>query len=288
MDTGGNMFNLRVKGSQRILDHQIPIVEGGFGENKRVITAKTAAELHKMTIGDINKLINNNLKILDQDVDFIDIVEMIRSNGDLREGLNLTLRDVNKTTKHFYILSEPGYIKLVVAMRNDNETKWEVMSNFINGYFRMRSNLDKIAGKYLTTNEINQILKLADKNEYIKEYTKILVPPRGNKGKTFKAKEIIPFTGKIQKEVEEYLISSLGVPDLNHIPGIAYKGACTLVEEFYTLSEDLKNEFNSVFKNLLNLRTEVIAENQAKNVEKRKLLQEEFDMLRQVIKGYLK
>ena len=37
---------LRVNGTQKFMGIDIPVVEGGFGENQKVILAKTVAEIH--------------------------------------------------------------------------------------------------------------------------------------------------------------------------------------------------------------------------------------------------
>lgn len=52
------MKELQIKGTQNFLGVNIPIIEGGFGENQKVILAKTVAEIHEITVKDINKLIN--------------------------------------------------------------------------------------------------------------------------------------------------------------------------------------------------------------------------------------
>ena len=147
--------------------------------------------------------------------------------------MDLKSTEVNKNTKYIYILSERGYMKLVAAISNNNDTKWDVMKSFADKYFKMKTYLDEIAGKLLSKNEVNDILKFTRQNLYIKDYTKILIPPRGKKGKDFKEKEISIFIGKINSDVERYLITNLGVPDLDHIPAIAYQCASYLIKECY-------------------------------------------------------
>lgn len=42
------MKNLTVKGSQKFMGKEIPVVAGGFGENAKCISDKTVAEIHSM------------------------------------------------------------------------------------------------------------------------------------------------------------------------------------------------------------------------------------------------
>lgn len=53
----GQMFNN--------LGFNIPVIEGGFGENQKVILAKTIAEIHEMELRKVNELINNNIDEFD-------------------------------------------------------------------------------------------------------------------------------------------------------------------------------------------------------------------------------
>ena len=205
------MFSINEKGKQISSAHKVPIVEYGFGEQQRILTAKIISE-HNNQTSDIDGLIYRNLD---------------------------------------------------------------------------RTNLDEIAGKLLSHNEVNTILKLTDQNLYIKDYTKILVPPRGKKGKDFKEKEINRFLGRVNSNVEKYLVFNLGVPDLEHIPSIAYKCACFLIKECYTLPPNLKVEFSELLKKLLDKRSEVIEDNQLKNISIVQGFREELQKVKQVIKGYL-
>lgn len=47
------------------LGFNIPVIEGGFGENQKVILAKTIAEIHEMELRKVNELINNNIDEFD-------------------------------------------------------------------------------------------------------------------------------------------------------------------------------------------------------------------------------
>lgn len=281
------MFNLKVNGRQYFSGHEIPIIEGGFGKQERILMAKTVAEFHNIKTADVNRLINANLDKLVENVDMINLYDHVINDKELRDKLGINSAEVIKNNKYIYALSMRGYMKLVSAMGNNNDTKWDVMKNFIDKYFKMRTYLDEIAGKPLSQVEVNEILSLTDQNPYIKEYIKILVPPRGKKGIEFKKKEISKFTGKINSDVEKYLITSLGVSDTEHIPALAYPIARRLVKECYILPENLKKEFSVLFNKLMETREEVIKDNQLKNENAVQCLKEELEKVKLVIREYL-
>ena len=54
-------MDLKVVGKSEFMGKELPIIEGGFGENLRVMTTKQVAKLHNMENGKINELINNNI-----------------------------------------------------------------------------------------------------------------------------------------------------------------------------------------------------------------------------------
>lgn len=45
------MNNIIINGTQSFMGKEIPVIEGGFGEGKKVILAKTIAEIHEMNLG---------------------------------------------------------------------------------------------------------------------------------------------------------------------------------------------------------------------------------------------
>ena len=56
---------LKINGTQKFMGIDIPIIEGGFGENQKVILAKTVAEIHGVRMNDIQDLINQNINEFD-------------------------------------------------------------------------------------------------------------------------------------------------------------------------------------------------------------------------------
>lgn len=98
------------------LGFNIPVIEGGFGENQKVILAKTIAEIHGVELSELNRMINRNIGRFNEN-------DLIGSNR----------------TQNIFVLSERGYTKLVSMMDNTNEIKWQVMDKLIDEYFAMRA-----------------------------------------------------------------------------------------------------------------------------------------------------
>ena len=59
------MNELKVNGTQKFMGIDIPIVEGGFGKDQKVILAKTIAEIHNQPLKKINQLIKDNIEEFD-------------------------------------------------------------------------------------------------------------------------------------------------------------------------------------------------------------------------------
>ena len=70
-----NMTNeIQVKGTQNFMGVEIPVIEGGFGADKKCITDKTIAEIHNMKVFHVRELIKNNIKRFKKDIDIIDLL----------------------------------------------------------------------------------------------------------------------------------------------------------------------------------------------------------------------
>ena len=128
------MKELQIKGTQSFLGFNIPIIEGGFGGNQKVILAKTVAEIHELTVKDINKLINNNIDEFEFGVDIIDL-----KTGGYKEPVlenELLTKAQWGNAKNIYLLSEQGYFALVQLMRTDKAK--EIRKQLRREYFTMR------------------------------------------------------------------------------------------------------------------------------------------------------
>lgn len=121
-----------VKGTQNFMGIEIPIVEGGFGENKKCILVNTVAEIHSARIDKINEMISNNIDEFETGVDIIDL--MANDNSlNLAKGLGFI---TNNRQKHCYLLSEQGYMLLVGFMKTEKAK--EIRKNLRREYFAMR------------------------------------------------------------------------------------------------------------------------------------------------------
>ena len=69
------MNALKVNGTQKLMGIDIPIVEGGFGKDLKVILAKTVAERHKVRMNDIQDLIKQNIDEFEIGVDLLDLCD---------------------------------------------------------------------------------------------------------------------------------------------------------------------------------------------------------------------
>ena len=128
------MNNITINGTQNFMGKEIPVIEGGFGEGKKVILAKTIAEIHEMNLGKINQLINNNIDEFEDGIDILDLKLNDTYKVSLQE-LNFSNRDIT-ISKNIYLLSEQGYMALVMLMRTEKAK--EIRKQLRREYFAMR------------------------------------------------------------------------------------------------------------------------------------------------------
>ena len=160
------MKELLVKGTQTFLGKEIKVIEGGFGENQRVVLATTVAEIHETRIDKVNELIRNNINRF-TNTDLIDLKSK-PSEGLQFEHFGFTRMQVSKA-KNIYLLSERGYTKLVAMMDNKNEKKWEVMDQLIYEYFAMRK---VIKENSLETKVMNELSEMKEEYNFFFEEVK--------------------------------------------------------------------------------------------------------------------
>lgn len=128
------MKELMVKGTQKFLGMEIPVVEGGFGEGQRVVLAKDVAEIHKQRLDKINSLINNNIDEFELGVDILDLKNSNLAEVSLLE-LGFTKQKI-ANSNNIYLLSEQGYMLLVGFMKTDKAK--EIRKQLRREYFAMR------------------------------------------------------------------------------------------------------------------------------------------------------
>ena len=129
------MKELQVKGTQNFLGFNIPVIEGGFGENQKVILAKTVAEIHGEDLKRINQIINRNRDEFEDGIDILDLkgdenFEVAICNHEL-----YTKNALNRSS-NIYLLSEQGYFTLVMLMKTDKAK--EIRKQLRREYFAMR------------------------------------------------------------------------------------------------------------------------------------------------------
>lgn len=131
------MKELKVSGKQNFMGVEIPIIEGGFGEDKRVVIEKHIAEIHNMQVKHVRESINRliNKGRLKENIDYIDL-KRVEQFGTLDLTLYYAKASLTQA-KNLFVLSERGYTKLIKAM--DDDMSWEVMDDFVDNYFDMRN-----------------------------------------------------------------------------------------------------------------------------------------------------
>lgn len=128
--------DLCVKGTMNFMGIDIPVVSGGFGEDKMCVSDKTIAEIHGQPTSEIRKTINRNIKRFKEGIDYIDLK---RSNEiTTLQQLGYAKQSITQA-EHIFLLSERGYAKLVKIM--DDDTSWDVHDKLVDDYFNMREKL---------------------------------------------------------------------------------------------------------------------------------------------------
>ena len=131
------MGEIKMIGKQNFMGIEIPVIEGGFGDNSKVILATTIAEIHGQEVKRVNEVINNNIDEFEVGIDIIDLKNSDVSNGSLLD-LGFTKQKI-ANSKNIYLLSEQGYIALSSLLKTD--TAKEIRKQFRREYFSMRETI---------------------------------------------------------------------------------------------------------------------------------------------------
>lgn len=224
--------SIDVKGTQKFMGKEIPVVEGGFGEGQKVVLAKTIAEIHETELKEINRLINNNLDEFDFGIDILDL-----KNGDCKaplENLGFSNRDIS-ISKNIYLLSEQGYHALVSLMRTEKakairkqlRREYFAMRKVINSDKQLKSNLlleiynggqnGVLASKKLTELETRPLQDTIEKqSNTINE----LLPAANYTKKVLEDNDTLLTITQIAKD---FGMSGQALNDLLHDLGVQYK-----------------------------------------------------------------
>ncbi len=127
------MNEIGVVGKQEFLGLELPVIEGGFGEGTRVMTAHTIAQIHGTAVGEINRLTNDNIEEFEEGVDLLNLLKVGSTHLEIKDKFGIELPPV---AKNFFIYSEQGYMALVGLMRSDDAR--EIRKKIRREYFAMR------------------------------------------------------------------------------------------------------------------------------------------------------
>ncbi|MFR5265334.1 ORF6N domain-containing protein [Clostridium sp.] len=132
--------NLEIKGTTEFMGLELPNIFGGFGQDKKCILAKDIAEIHDTRIDKINELINNNIDEFEFGVDIIDLKVNLSTDYNFKT-LGFTKMQVSKA-KNIYLLSEQGYMALVMLMRTDKAK--EIRKQLRREYFYLKEEVQAV------------------------------------------------------------------------------------------------------------------------------------------------
>jgi len=147
-------MELTVKGKVKVCGIEVPNIYGGFGEDQRVILAKTISQIHNRQLKKINELINNHIEdnYFEEGIDFIDLKNGL-SEVPLNE-LGFSKRDI-KISNNIYLLSQQGYTLLLKLM--DSELARKQYKEVIRDYFLLKESII-----YLSQEELQQLITRQD------------------------------------------------------------------------------------------------------------------------------
>ena len=111
------MNDLKIIGKQRFLGTDIPVIEGGFGENEKCMLAKTIADIHEIRLDKVNDLIKSNIDEFEVGIDILDMKNSNLGEVSLLE-VGFTKQSIANSS-NIYLLSEQGYMLLVSFMKTD-------------------------------------------------------------------------------------------------------------------------------------------------------------------------
>lgn len=131
------MNDLMIKGTRKFSGIEIPVVLGGFGEDKKCLSDKTIAEIHGMEDRNVRSRITDNIKRFKESVDYIDLKQRAyeASTSEFLLSLGYAKQSITQA-EHIYILSERGYARLIKIM--DTDLAWEIHDKLMEEYFEMR------------------------------------------------------------------------------------------------------------------------------------------------------
>ena len=131
----GDMTPVILKGKTEFMGIEIPVIEGGFGEDEKVVLAKTVAEIHDMELKKVNELIKNNTDEFEAGIDIIDL-KYNEAFAVVAKDSGIYTQNALNASQNIYLLSEQGYMALVGLMKTEKAK--ELRKKFRREYFSMR------------------------------------------------------------------------------------------------------------------------------------------------------
>lgn len=137
------MNNLKINGSTEFMGVSLPIIEGGFGEDKRSILVDLIADVHNSEVKEINKSVK---RLIDKDrikegIHYIDLKQVTDGNlfiEELKSQGVLSQAQIGNS-RNIFLLSERGYVSLIKYM--DDDKSWEVHDELMDHYFNLRQDV---------------------------------------------------------------------------------------------------------------------------------------------------
>lgn len=258
------MNKLISKGEQEFLGQVIKVIEGGFGDNKRILFDTQIAQIH----GIENKHVRESIKNLIKKGRFIENVDYIniKSNDDI----NITF-DLNEIysyqmllqAENLYALSYNGYCKLVNNMSFiDNEK----IGEFIKEYFEKEDDFVVVnIGKRkenLFIDDLEVILKALKITEGVRQYSVLnyridyYIPTLGLAIEYDEEYHNNTFQKSMDKDREEAIKKELGCDfirlsedksNLENIEIIVSKIMKTMGTYANILEKEIKSEYKGTF-----------------------------------------
>lgn len=129
------MKELKVKGTQEFMGKQIKVIEGGFGEDCKVVSTLQLSLIHDVEIKHLNELFNNNYSRFKEGIDYIDLKVVVGDDYKLLETLGYSKMQISKS-KNILVYSERGYGKLIKLM--DTDLAWDIYDKMQDEYFTIK------------------------------------------------------------------------------------------------------------------------------------------------------
>ena len=232
-------MELKKTGLVKISNYEFEGIEGGFGENKKAISAADIAKIHKRELKEVNKLINNNRNKFK---DFVDVIDLL-SDEKFEVILNNLGLKTSNGQKYAYILSERGYAKLLKFM--DDELSYDLYEQLLDNYFRLRqevkqiSKQDEMLLKIINSNSKEELA--SNMTEYQLEYVKPLELENSRKQQLIDGMTN-HIQGKSQRQMINEIIRRKGINEIKERWDILYN--YYEKEKHMNLSERVEN-YNS-------------------------------------------